>query len=497
MANYIELEYISPVSKFNFNNIDHEYLLVLINTTAINTFISKTIIKDINNIDDTVRGFPIGKAIKLSNEQNINYPSYKIGIFDNNKKAGTISLLFYGFLEVDKYEYGSKSRLFMRVPPSSKITQYSNDNSFIDERFYNFPVNTNENPPFCLLFFSKRRMVNIPILKQLSPDLKIEYNNYVFDRYSNILIKEFIPSDVKNQIFKLEKPSISTKHYLHNKYYNKKYCKNSKYVDFLKDYQVYRKTFDRPLKYDPYLNNTLVSPLDSRIRGFNINPTLKFNIGDKELQLHNIIKKPFELLKGSGYISRICPQDVQKVFAPYSGYLKEIKINGKNDSIPNLVTLRFESTYYIPVHVHERDYLSVLNGNYTHAGSGVGAGTRWWPELSNPQPNTNLIFYLVLIPYGNNSIIKFTNKKLTEIKKILSLGQNFRIKPMWIQQGEEICRFICGSNVGGGHMAIMLSNRPIDFTSDIKHFSKINNQDSKFKPFDTYIQARDLVGLLN
>ena len=156
----------------------------------------------------------------------------------------------------------------------------------------------------------------------------------------------------------------------------------------------------------------------------------------------------------------------------------------------------------MPPDVRERDYLSVLLGNYTHAGVGVGAGTRWWPELLEPQPNTHLIYHLVMVTGSPKSSFDFTNLKLKNIKRAVGVNSPSRIKPIWLEQGEEIGKFFCGGGEGnrringGGSMTIFLCNRPMDFTSDIKYFSKMELKGSNHKSFDCLIRTRDIVGVL-
>jgi hypothetical protein len=258
----------------------------------------------------------------------------------------------------------------------------------------------------------------------------------------------------------------------------------------------------RPLIIDPYLNNKIVSPVDGRIRGFHINTTSRLIIYNKIHKIQNLVLRPSEILGGSGFLARMCPQDYQGIFVPYSGYLTHIGIFGSNkkqkslEKIPFMLTLRLISHYFMPPDVHERDYASVIYGNYIHRGVGVGAGTRWWPELLDVQPKTKLVYYLTVMGSTLQSSVDFSSPKLINLKNTLKFNQFNKINLMWLEQGEEIIHAFCGAGT-----VIFLTNRPIDFDLDIKHYSLLNNkkQDIRYTlkaPIDTYVKARDIMGAI-
>lgn len=529
MSSYVEFQYISPMSRYSFPKSDNRYILVLVNTGPTNTLIHKTELKDLDNVSKTVRGYSIGRTVKVYPA--INYPTFSIKVFRHNMVDNTIHLLFTGFLENERYEFGAKSNLRLEIPPgptglNSRSTIFKGDRSFLEEQFYNFTiVEDKTDSPSCLIFFTKVRFPFTELFKTVKPRLDSD-SIYVFSRYSNTLIQEFMPERVKNRINEgSETPTLSKKHYIHAIDFINKYCGEGDFMKFIKEYQLVGYQFDpksirildlfRPLKYEPYLNTTIVSPVDSRIRGFKINPSLKLAINSKPVGLKDIISKPYEVLEGSGFISRLAPQDNQQVSIPYSGYLKEINVANRERF--NMVTLKVESDYFLPHSVEERDLLSVVNGHYTYGGSGVGAGTRWWPQYLEPQPKIKLIYHLVMISGSNKSRFRFTTPKLEGVKNKIGKGSPYRIKPMWMEQGQVIGRFLCGEEgddvPGGGSMILLFCNRSIDFTSDIQHFSRMSSVEPvtgpsglnrpkpsikpSIKPFDCYIKMRDIIGVLN
>ena len=144
--------------------------------------------------------------------------------------------------------------------------------------------------------------------------------------------------------------------------------------------QINLKQF-RPLKYDPYINNLISSPTDGRVYGFNIEKTTNFKINNDKYHFRNLVTKPYELLNGSGFINRLTFSDYQRIYIPYSGFLKEIGIHNL-DSKQYCISLRFESTYFMPPSVHEREYVSVIYGHATQMAP-------IYPELMDVQPKIN------------------------------------------------------------------------------------------------------------
>jgi len=141
-----------------------------------------------------------------------------------------------------------------------------------------------------------------PIIIPTSSSL-LENDIIVFNRYNQTLTIELMPEEIKDN-FKKDSKDYQ-KYYLHIL----NYFKNNKKNYWKKNY-TYKMIIDnRPIMFDPYINNMVLSTLEGRIRGFKINSSLKFNFFNKEIIIQDLIPKFFEINGGSGFISRITPRD--------------------------------------------------------------------------------------------------------------------------------------------------------------------------------------------
>ena len=192
---------------------------------------------------------------------------------------------------------------------------------------------------------------------------------------------------------------------------------------------------------------------------------------------------------GSGFYCRKCPQDYNGVCFPFSGDLKNITLLKKSDH-PYTMIFRIDSDYYIPKNVSERALLSVLRGNHTYGGVGIGAGSRAFPELLKKQPNTHLTYYLIIVGATKRDFIKFSNK-FSNIDTTLEMNKTIHFKSTWVDKGEELGNIICG-----GGSVIVLCNRKINFENDIRFYSKLVKNSLK-KPIDCLINIKDIVGKLD
>jgi Phosphatidylserine decarboxylase len=509
MLGSIEISFISPISNYSFDKHYYKYYLVFINTTRDNNiFIYKIELPTIDNITDVVRSYAVGKSLKIAESEE--YPYYEIKLFRHQLTDNKICLLFTGTIELNKLETNGISTVTLKAP--SKVldelrwTYYTDMTSFLEEQFFNFESTEDQNQ--CILFIIKimktdKELINPFIFKfDMSPDI------YIYDRYVNEVIKEFVPQNLKKIMRKNRHHRISPQYIFHlqNLYFKTHYCQGSydNYLQYVKEYQLdLNKYYEvkenhqnflsmftrkinqnyRPIRFDPYLNNVILSPSDGRVRGFLVNETLKFSLFSYQLEMPEFITQPYELINGSGFMNRITPTDYQRVYLSYSGYLKEVGIYGEINK-PYIITLKFDNEYFMPPDVHEREYISVIYGHNVHT-------SRAYPELVEVQPKTTLIHYLILIGTNYDDSIIFTNNKLLKMKEIIKLNTTYRIKPMWMEQGEEVATFGCGSGY-----VISLFNRQIDFTSDIKYYSKMDTDQPLYKPIDCFVKLRDIVGVI-
>lgn len=105
------------------------------------------------------------------------------------------------------------------------------------------------------------------------------------------------------------------------------------------------------------------------------------------------------------------------IIMPCDGYLLNISYSNNN------TILKFINNYYMPKYVLERDLVSVHNGNYTYAGVGVGLGNRNHPEKMLRQPNTYLVFNIII----HNIKINIKNKFYYQREILLEIPYNTNI----------------------------------------------------------------------
>lgn len=412
MVGYIQLNYLSPISNYIFDNTN-QYVLVFYTNKNEQIIINKILIEDINNISDIIRAFNINKTIKSIGKIHI----VKLFCHNNNK----IFLLFTGKL-IKKNNFGKLSILILNKPINCNNellhTNYINDISYLENVFFN--LEKYDNNQICVIFYTQTLLqLNKPIKPVIiNANIKFTYNRY-------------------DKIFTIDTKSSQNK-----------YCGEK-----------------RILRYDPYNNNALITPIDGKLRAFHINKSTVFNINNLQLYIHNIIDNFHDINGGSGYVIKIDKNDYKYIHTPYNGYLIDL-IDANN-----MIIFKFKSNYFIPDHIKERDYLSVVNGNFTYGGVGVGAGSRMCPQLIKPQPKIELIVYLILF-----QSVKFTNKK------IISKIKTNNLSNLWFGQGEEL-----GYCINDTNYISILVNRPIEFASDI---SIENNKAS------TFIKAMDIIGYL-
>jgi hypothetical protein len=499
MPEYLDIKYISPVSNYKFDK-NKLYILALFITSSDHIVkLYKTIIKDITNINNVIRGFPISKSIIVPPSLFKNTIIAKLFSYDEH--ITSMDLLFTGTIDLDSLESGNINYIEMDRTLKRHI-QYETEEDFLNELFFIYECGKTKDKVF--LYFGRRTSTEMPIM--IPSEIKFDDKKklWFYDRYNNMVIKENVPVYVGD----LDGLSVAGIHYRHsNSFVNefiKKRNNNDGYVKFIETYQKDdRYTINtnnsnslklslskqinhgfRPQHYDPYNNNVLTSPVDGKIRSFKINKSTELIIGSKLYQAKNMVSKSFQYEGGYGFVSRVSPINYQRVNVPYPAYLREIGIFGGTKGRPYMISMRFESTYYMPTDVAERDTLSAIYGHTRYGGAGVGLGLREFPETKEPQPEIILIYSVVILTNSYQDAIEFTNEKLEGIEKHVGDDKNIIVLPHWYEQGEELCKLTYGFS----HV-VFLTNRSIDFASDIDYYTE--------KKIDSFVKARDLVGTLN
>lgn len=460
----ININYISPMSTYKFDTINNKYYLVHMGLHSIHKI---DLPSNINNINQQIRAFSINKAIKTENH--LAYPTQDLMVFEHNINKNIIKLLFVAKLDLVKYDYGNLIEITMKQPSkvfgNFRSSSYSNDYDFMNEQFFNYESFEPEDNK-CILFLIKvhdMKNSNKNIVEKLNITLQTS-DKLLFNRYHNTIIKE----QPVLQIDTLCKSNRPEDYLILMKHYNidvNRYTKTNLFTFrelFLR--QINLKF--RPLVSQYYFNNLINAPADGRVKAFNINSEFRLKIMNCDYSLSDIIGVSFTLNNGSGMMTRLTPGDYQRASMPYPGYLTEISIAS------NYTSLKFESTYFMPPSVKEREYISVLYGHNVSM-------SRDFPELVEVQPRIKLIFYVIL--FGKDVIL--TNKKLLEISR-----RNIRIgipyETILLEKGEEIGGFNCCQ----GHV-LFITNRPIDFTNDIRYYTMNKN-------IECYIKNKDIFGLL-
>ena len=433
---HIEVSYISPASQYKFNK-HMKYTLILSYTLGDKAMIIKMGISKIDNVTAQVRGYGIKKTIRVPISKDV-----VVNLMEYNPTTNRMKLIFRGNLTRGQGRYYVTLRplyVLNRTAPLSKTC-------YIAEQFYNF-IHRKTPTGYCLLFLNKPyRKSRFPIINTSNIDTRNIV--VVYDKYHNMLVKE-------SSSVSYSRP-IQTYHYKHVSYPG-----SASY------YQIDEAQYNpqtgmiypeyRPIYRDPYSNNIMIAPVDGRVRGFAANPTIRLAIGGTSATPYNMDIQ--EDLKSCFYF-RVCPQDSKTVSFPYNGRVTKIykkKVNGVCLDI-----FKVDNSYYMAPSIHERDYLSVLRGNHTYGGPGVGAGSRGYPELLQPQPDSHLTYYLIVV--GGNTHMKH--------KKV----------PSWAEQGEVI------GKVNGGSV-IVLCNRKMSFAEDIKYYGS--------RAIDCLRRMNDIVGYLD
>jgi hypothetical protein len=483
MIGAIEINYISPLSKYIFDKTER-YYLVLINTSkSNNVLINKIEIPTIDNITNNIRAYTINKSMQIMSE--LQSPYYSVRLFKHTIGSNKLSLLFVTDIDINYFEHNNISKIEL-VAPSKVLGNnrngiYVDENSFLDEQYNNYESDDNQNK--CILFVAKVKKTNKELIKPYIFKFDLSKSNkFVYHRYHNNIIKE---QDELNISYLCQTNSFND------------YIKliNSQSIDVNRYEKKDRNTFSsmfmrrinltnfRKIVYNPYLNNTIISPVDSRILGFDINSATKFKFNNINFHYKDLVTNSDELLNGSGFVNRVSLSDYQRFHNPYSAYLSEIGIYNQNSS-QYYISLKFTTDYFIPPTVHEREYISVVYGHNIQ-------NSRGYPELVEKQPKTYLVFYLIIFGDASNESIQFTNTKLVNLQKIVNLNSSYKTKKIWIEQGEELGVFNCCY----GNVLFMI-NRPIDFASDIKYYSKLENNSTLYKQIECFVKVNDMIGLI-
>ena len=154
MPKFLDIEVISPLTKYKFNK-NYKYYLILSGSIAYpypeNAIIlNKIKINSIDKVTKNIRGFLISKSIIINSYQ---YPKITINLFEYNKNNGMLNLIFTSLIDYDGYEYNGKLKVELKRTKNISAF-YFNDSSFMSEQF--FDVEFFYPNDICILFFSTK-----------------------------------------------------------------------------------------------------------------------------------------------------------------------------------------------------------------------------------------------------------------------------------------------------------------------------------------------------
>lgn len=422
----IHLRTISTYSNYKFQD-KHEYCMVIINKENIHkiylpTLINIKYLKGQENvlaqyIKSTIKVFPTAIGHNLF-----------IHIFEG--RGNKMMLLFSGTFNLDNYDEGYRGQITLYAPSRKLWTNYPHTRfrgtCFLEEQFYN--QQTYDPTNYAVIQFE---LLTESHNERIHDYIVIDPKNHIWNRYEHNYITE-------NE---------------HN----------------MLDCNLYNgsriKLGYRPIITDPYHNDELISPIDGRIQiKYLEEADIKRILTDGDYGFPTCSR----ILSGNIYKIRSEPQDYNELFVPYSGnMIKYVKKKGK-------LIIKVQSNYFIPKHVGARDLMTAVYGNYINPSQGVGAGLRHYPELKDVQPDTTLVYYVVVISDTDYRKVNYSFEQLT-----------------WLEQGQVL---IPNDNVP--KKVFLLFNRKITASHDIYNMFKPKNKiDLPYS--ETYVRARDSIGIIN
>ena len=472
----MEIQYICPISNYKFKG---DAIFVVAYEDKGNMVIVKKQLPYIGNVDDKIKAFPVQCNVPF----NKHMYAMLFQLYNN-----VIQLMFFGILNTTK-KYKNHKLFGVK---SVIIKHYKDDSDFLSEVFFN-NVKDEDNCAIIICRFGAKYLST-----RLSINPLDKKDIYIYDKYSKIFIKEFIPNNV---IKVASNDSVKTKSIKHNKHsmhmmtaFYKYYILKTNPLEFIKEYCIipseytkleYSNIYDvynrqineqhRTLTIDDFRADTITSPVDGRITVFKNTKDCNFMFNNVSMNIQSLITHPriSGLYDGCGFVIRTTPRDYPSICAPFNGHITNVAtfsgvgINYGIGAMMNNVSrvvLRVSNEYFVQHNMHEREYISVLYGNDVGL-SGV------YPELKEPQKKDILIYYLVVIGFNNMGF---------KLKNGLNTKEGWNnIEPIYVRQGEEIGRFM-----SPGGIVIGLFNHMISYQSDI----------ADHQPIETYIRGNDMLG---
>lgn len=483
MENILEINYISPISGRQFNNIENSYHLVFSHLSENDQIIIHDIkLPYLKRVTNSVIAFYVNKHIKFPYEF---HPICHIGIFELHKKTNKLKLLFHSHLDLINVKSRTNIQLSLIQPSTHTLSvDYKNKLSYLSELLFN---HESHNTSRCILHcvFTSHHLTKT---KPIQDDVYPVNSSFVYNRYSNSLTQKTFHSEVCQ---KIDFNKLTYQDYLN--FLKSNHIDVNRYLPT--DTKNYSNLLTRKIKYnlrklyhDDFANNIITASNDGDYLAFLYNASTKLKIGNSELRLNHLIKNLTPFYGGSGYISKMKHHHYKRIYMPYQGNLEGVgfyKDDKSGDGVKNLtVILHFTNTYFTPPDVSERDFSSAISGHNNDM-------ARYFPDIVKTQPEIKIHFYLILV--GNNRLdsIQLDNVKLYNVLGKVNINTYHRMSPVWISKGEDLGAFLsCHSHT------ILLINRKIKFSHDLEYFSRTNPAHSPVYGIETFVKTKDIIGYL-
>lgn len=395
---YFTLPNINFVNKINFD-INNDKFIIIINDNLY-FFSYKFTLK---NIQKNTAAIKINKSIDFKNER----LSYMLFHYCKNKEM----VKLVGLNSMNNTEliniYETKNKYSINYSDNFFVNEKFSDTKLKNNLIMSIKINTNKNAEFKLL---NKKKVNL-----------YKYNKLIYDVKNDKILIEFIKDSIKKYVDS-NIDIIDYQRIINNS--------NSNKLKFIKS-----NVYERIIEDHAFKNNALLSPCQSR---FNFLPLRSSNI---KSYIDNDLNYGLEF--------RSTCVDNKNLYTPYHGLFTNL-ITKKYNEIYNIKILKFKTNYFIPPSFTERNYLALLNGNFTHHGVGIGGGLRGYPELLDKNPDVTLK-YNILIFYKNNVDININHKK------------------KFYNKGDYICNI--SNSIG---YVLLVTNRIIKLSHKTKHDKKID-----------------------
>lgn len=405
---YFTLPNINFLNKINFDTNNDKFIIIINDNLHFFSY------------NFTPKDIPINSvAIKINKSIDFKNKKLLYMLFHYCKNKNKIKLV--GLNSMDNTDliniYETKNKYSMNYNYNFFLNEKFNCTKLKNNLIMSIKINTNKKNNFNLLNKKKIKLH--------------KYNKLIYDVDNNKILIEFIKDGIKKYI------DSNTDIIEYQRMINNNNNSNSNKFNFIKS-----NIYERIIEDHAFKNNALLSPCQSRFNFFpSPSNTQNINLSNIKSYIDNDLNYGLEF--------RSTCIDNKKLYTPYHGFFTNLTTK-KYNKIYNIKILKFKTNYFIPPSYTERNYLALLNGNFTHHGVGVGGGLREYPELLDKNPDVTLK-YNILIFHKNN------------------IELNINYKKKFYNKGDYICNI--SNSIG---YILLFTNRKIKLSYKTKYDKKID-----------------------